>query len=87
MQSKTLRVDFGGASGDKVAELRYKACPSTTLRMLREGEVRYTWGTMPTDYQYTGQRSEMESIGLMYYNARWSYPMICILLGIWLMIY
>jgi RHS repeat-associated protein len=40
------------------------------------GEVRYTSGTMPTDYTYTGQRSEMDSIGLMYYNARWYDPQL-----------
>ncbi len=52
------------ASGAKVAEMRYKAW----------GEVRYTSGIVPTDRTYTGQRSEMESIGLMFYNARWYDP-------------
>ena len=41
--------------------------------------MRYAWGSQVTDYTlrqaqgrpYTGQRSEMASIGLMYYNARW----------------
>ena len=60
------------ANGNKIAELRYKPCPLHCVPgMLREGEVRYAWGTTPTDYTYTGQRSEMASIGLMYYNARW----------------
>jgi hypothetical protein len=29
---------------------------------------------MLTDYTYTGQRSEVENFGLMYYNARWFEP-------------
>jgi RHS repeat-associated protein len=41
-------------------ELRYKAW----------GETRYTWGTTPTTYRFTGQREE-STIGLYFYNARW----------------
>ncbi len=48
------------SSGSKVAELRYKAW----------GETRYTWGTTPTTYRYTGQRQE-ESLGLYQMGARW----------------
>ena len=48
------------SSGTKVAELRYKAW----------GEERYTWGTTPTTFRYTGQR-EQADIGLYYYGARW----------------
>jgi RHS repeat-associated protein len=59
--STSVTVD---ADGDKVAELRYKPW----------GEVRYESGTTPTDYTFTGQRSETESFGLMYYNARWFVP-------------
>jgi RHS repeat-associated protein len=56
--STSLTVDAGGA---KIAELRYKAF----------GEVRYSTGTTPTKYQYTGQYSNVADFGLMYYNARW----------------
>ncbi|MEA3439094.1 MAG: RHS repeat-associated core domain-containing protein, partial [Chloroflexota bacterium] len=38
------------------------------------GTVRYSSGETPTDYTYTGQRSEVDSFGLMYYNARWYDP-------------
>ena len=41
-------------------EVRYKAF----------GEDRYTSGTTPTTYRYTGQRAE-SGIGLYYYGARW----------------
>ena len=52
-------------SGALVSELRYKAW----------GEARYSSGTMPTSYRYTGQREEA-SFGLYFYNARWSDPLI-----------
>jgi RHS repeat-associated protein len=37
------------------------------------GAPRYSSGTDLTDYGYTGQRAD-DSIGLMYYNARWYDP-------------
>ncbi len=45
--------------GGKVSEQRY----------LPYGEVRYTWGTLPTDRQYTGQRREA-TLGFYDYVAR-----------------
>ena len=35
------------------------------------GEVRYTSGTLPTKYTFTGQYSNVSDFGLMYYGARW----------------
>ncbi len=58
--STALTVDGNGA---KKGELRYKAW----------GETRYTWGTFPTDYRYTGQRQE-EGLGLYRMGARWYDP-------------
>jgi len=52
------------ANGIKVAEMRYKAW----------GEVRYTSGTTPTKYTYTGQYSNVADFGLLYYGARWMDP-------------
>jgi RHS repeat-associated protein len=52
-------------SGALVSELRYKAW----------GETRYSSGTTPTSYRYTGQREEA-GIGLYFYNARWYDPLI-----------
>jgi RHS repeat-associated protein len=46
-----------------VAELRYKAW----------GETRYTYGTTPTTYRFTGQREDA-TIGLYFYNARYYDP-------------
>ena len=52
------------ASGNKVAEMRYKPW----------GEVRYESGSQKTDYTFTGQRSRTGGFGLIYYNARWYDP-------------
>ena len=46
-------------SGSRVAELRYHPW----------GETRYTYGSTPTSYRFTGQREDA-TIGLYFYNAR-----------------
>ncbi|MDH7490604.1 MAG: RHS repeat-associated core domain-containing protein [Anaerolineae bacterium] len=51
------------SSGTLYGELRYRAW----------GENRYSWGTTPTTYHFTGQREE-STIGLYFYNARWYDP-------------
>jgi len=48
------------SSGAKVAELRYNAW----------GDTRYSWGTTPTTYRYTGQRRD-SYINMYYMGARW----------------
>jgi RHS repeat-associated protein len=56
-------------NGNRTSELRYKPW----------GETRFSFGTMPTKYTFTGQFSytddpstpQAEGFGLMYYNARW----------------
>jgi hypothetical protein len=45
------------SSGDRTAEIRY----------MPWGTNRYTNGTSPTTYQYTGQRIEI-NLGLLFYN-------------------
>ncbi len=37
------------------------------------GSVRYSWGTMPTTYNFTGQRLDSQT-GLLYYNSRYYDP-------------
>jgi len=51
------------SSGSKVAELRYHPW----------GGTRYTDGTTPTSYRFTGQREDA-TIGLYFYNARYYDP-------------
>jgi RHS repeat-associated protein len=48
-------------NGNVLSETRYTAW----------GEVRYSSGTMPTKYSYTGQYSYTADFGLMFYNACW----------------
>ncbi len=38
--------------------------------------MRYQSGTTATDYTYTGQYSNMDDFGLMFYNARWYDPIL-----------
>jgi len=58
-------ITANGTTGAKVAEVRYKAW----------GENRYTSGTTPTTYRFTGQRQEA-GVGLYDYGARWYDPYI-----------
>ena len=60
--SQAITVSTNGLTEE--GELRYKAW----------GETRYSSGTTPTKRQYTGQISEMASIGLYFYGARWLDP-------------
>ena len=38
------------------------------------GELRYTEGSLPGRYQFTGQASYEAEFGLYYYKARWYDP-------------
>jgi RHS repeat-associated protein len=60
LSSQSVTAD---ASGNKSAEIRFKAW----------GEDRYTSGTTPTSFRYTGQRNEAV-LGIMFYGARWYDP-------------
>lgn len=57
------------------ADLAIKAADSSTSAVLYApyGTARYSNGTMPTDYGFTGQHSDATS-GLDYYNARYYDP-------------
>jgi RHS repeat-associated protein len=59
------------ANGNVISELRY--CEAS-LWDKPWGETRYAAGNTPTQYQYTGQYSNMSDFGLMFYNARWYDP-------------
>jgi RHS repeat-associated protein len=64
--STPVVADINGA---QVSETRY----------MPWGEDRYTYGTSPTTYRYTGQRQEAtpvlwRSLGLYFYGARWYDP-------------
>jgi RHS repeat-associated protein len=61
--SQSLTTDENGNKYNPPIEVRYKAW----------GEDRYTSGTTPTSYRYTGQRIET-SLSIYYYGARWYDP-------------
>lgn len=46
---------------------------NTELRYMPYGVARYTAGTTPTSFNFTGQRKDSGS-GLLFYNARWYDP-------------
>lgn len=48
---------------------------NTELRYMPYGAARYTAGTTPTSFNFTGQRKDGGS-GLLFYNARWYDPAI-----------
>ncbi|MGB3059172.1 MAG: RHS repeat-associated core domain-containing protein, partial [Anaerolineae bacterium] len=48
---------------------------NTELRYMPYGAARYTAGTTPTSYNFTGQRKDSSS-GLLFYNARWYDPTV-----------
>ncbi|MGB4976087.1 MAG: RHS repeat-associated core domain-containing protein, partial [Anaerolineae bacterium] len=48
---------------------------NTELRYMPYGAPRYTAGTTPTSYNFTGQRKDSSS-GLLFYNARWYDPAV-----------
>jgi RHS repeat-associated protein len=61
--SNSLILD---TTGNVVGETRYTAW----------GEERSSTGTVSTDYTYTGQYSNTDDFGLMYYKARWYDPVL-----------
>lgn len=48
---------------------------NTELRYMPYGAIRYTAGTTPTTFNFTGQRKDSGS-GLLFYNARWYDPLV-----------
>jgi RHS repeat-associated protein len=70
----TLYYLFGDHLGS--TSVSYRASDGQTTRQLYKpwGESRYTSGTMPTKYTYTGQYSHVTEFGLLFYVARWYDP-------------
>jgi RHS repeat-associated protein len=64
------------SSGAQISKLLYKPCPlRCTAGVLRKGETRYSTGTTPTTWRFTGQREDA-TIGLYYFNARYLDPQL-----------
>ncbi len=67
----TVLTDHLGSAQVTAAE---GGAASGVQRYSAFGEVRSRGGEMPTVYQYTGQLSQMEQVGLYHYGARWFDP-------------
>jgi RHS repeat-associated protein len=65
---------LGDHLGSTSVTANYDGASPVTQLYKPWGEVRYSSGTLPTKYTYTGQYSNMSDFGLMFYNARWYDP-------------
>ncbi len=76
--SSTLNYLLGDHLGSQALTLTsagVRLTTNTELRYYPYGVARYTAGTTPTSYNFTGQRKDSGS-GLLFYNARWYDPQI-----------
>ena len=71
--SSTLNYLLGDHLGSQAITTNSSGSKSAEIRYYPWGTERYTSGTTPTTYHFTGQRLE-SSIGLYYYGARWYDP-------------
>jgi RHS repeat-associated protein len=71
--SSTLNFLLGDHLGSNAITTNSSGVKSAEIRYYPWGTTRYTSGTSPTTFQYTGQRVE-SSLGLLFYNARWYDP-------------
>jgi YD repeat-containing protein len=69
----TLNYLLGDHLGSNAITTNSSGTKNSEIRYMPWGTTRYTYGTSPTTYQYTGQRVET-SLGLLFYNARWYDP-------------
>ncbi len=68
--SSTINYLLGDHLGSNAITTNSSGVKSAEIRYYPWGTTRYTYGTSPTTYQFTGQRVE-SSLGLLFYNARW----------------
>ncbi len=76
--SSTLNYLLGDHLGSQALTLTSagaRLATNTELRYMPYGVARYTAGTTPTSYNFTGQRKDSGS-GLLFYNARWYDPQV-----------
>ena len=76
--SSTLNYLLGDHLGSQALTLTStgaRLATNTELRYMPYGAPRYTAGTTPTSFNFTGQRKDSGS-GLLFYNARWYDPVV-----------
>ncbi len=71
--SSTLNYLLGDHLGSQSITTSSSGAKTGEIRYYPWGTERYTWGTTPTTYHFTGQRLE-SVLGLYFYNARWYDP-------------
>ena len=71
--SSTINYLLGDHLGSNAITTNSSGVRSTEIRYMPWGTTRYTYGSSPTTFQYTGQRIET-SLGLLFYNARFYDP-------------
>jgi RHS repeat-associated protein len=73
-ESGTLHYLFSDHLGS--TGVSYRVWDGQTVRQLYKpwGEARYTSGSLPTKYTFTGQYSNVNEFGLLFFNARWVDP-------------
>ena len=68
--SSTINYLLGDHLGSQAITTNSSGVKSAEVRYYPWGNTRYTSGTTPTTFKFTGQRYE-SGIGLYFYNARW----------------
>ena len=68
--ASTLNYLLGDHLGSQAITANSSGVKSAEVRYYPWGTDRYTSGTTPTTYRFTGQRAEA-GLGLYFYGARW----------------
>jgi RHS repeat-associated protein len=71
--SSTINYLLGDHLGSNAITTNSSGVKNSEIRYMPWGTTRYTSGSSPTTFQFTGQRIE-NTIGLYYYGARWFDP-------------
>jgi len=71
--SSTINYLLGDHLGSQAITTDNNGLNPKEIRYYPWGNTRYTSGTTPTNFKFTGQRFE-SGIGLYFYNARWFDP-------------
>ena len=71
--STTINYLLGDHLGSNAITTSSSGVKNSEIRYMPWGTTRYTSGSSPTTFQYTGQRLET-NLGLLFYNARWYDP-------------
>lgn len=74
--STSVRYLLGDHLGSTALTTDQNGARQAELRYFPYGKTRYTSGTTPTTYRFTGQRQQTNANELCFYNARWYDPLV-----------